>query len=64
MATRERFDRVQELRDEMGGIPVDWSARSLLEGTQDAMRVMAARHPELSRASIRKLGNYFSYGWR
>jgi hypothetical protein len=58
------MEKVARLRDEMGGMPVDWSSHTLASATDMARGEMKDRHPELSEAALDALAWEFSYNWK
>lgn len=55
---------VRALVDECMAIKIDWSNSTLSEGGDEAERVMAGRHPELSAGALNALRWMFTYNWR
>ena len=49
---------------EMMSIEIDWSTHTLPEGGDEAARVMAKRHPELTEEALVALRWMFTYNWR
>ena len=54
-------DAVREVLTETLRLEPDWNGKSLSEVSRDVREMMHDRHPELSAAALRSLGNYFSY---
>jgi hypothetical protein len=53
--------KVRSILDEAIKVDVDWTDRSLLEGSIFVRSVVAHRHPELSEQALKSIGNYYSY---
>ena len=56
--------KVEALAAEIMAIEIDWNSRSLSQGGDEARRVMAERHPELSDDALTALRWMFTYNWR
>lgn len=54
-------DAVREMMTETLRLEPDWDGKSLSDVSRDVREMMHERHPELSAAALRCLGNYFSY---
>lgn len=54
-------ERVQSILLETNRIQIEWGQKTLIEIGQEVRQIMHARHPELTEAALRKLGNYFTY---
>lgn len=52
---------VRAMLDETIRTRIDWDEKTLIEIGEEVQSVMRERHPELSDAALRKLGNYFTY---
>lgn len=55
---------VRALVEECMAVKIDWSNSTLSEGGDEAARVMATRHPELTAEAINALRWSFTYNWR
>lgn len=58
------LEKVVALTAEMMSIEIDWSNHTLPEGGDEALRVMAGRHPELTDDALVALRWMFTYNWR
>ncbi|WP_435749094.1 hypothetical protein [Microbacterium sp. PMB16] len=54
-------EAVRVLLDETIAIQMDWAGRTLNDIGDEVERVMHARHPELTDAALKSLGDYFTY---
>jgi hypothetical protein len=52
---------VEEMLTETLALEPDWYGKSLSDVSRDVREMMHERHPELSEAALRCLGNYFAY---
>jgi len=52
---------VRSVLDETMRVPIDMAGKSLVELGDEVAEIMRQRHPELSDAALRKLGNFFTY---
>ncbi len=57
-STREA---VRAILDETQRIRIEWGQKTLVDIGREVREVMHERHPELSEAALKKLGNYFTY---
>jgi len=52
---------VRAILRETIGLQIEWADKTLIEIGEEVRHIMHARHPELTEAALRKLGNYFTY---
>lgn len=52
---------VQDILQETSKIRIEWGDKTLVDIGREVREVMHERHPELSDAALKKLGNYFTY---
>ena len=52
---------VRAILREAIGLQIEWGDKTLIEIGEEVRHVMRTRHPELTEAALRKLGNYFTY---
>ncbi|MFJ2368790.1 hypothetical protein [Microbacterium sp. NPDC087665] len=54
-------EEVRAILLETNRIEIEWGNKTLIEIGEEVRHIMHARHPELTEAALRKLGNYFTY---
>jgi len=54
-------EEVRAILLETNRIEIEWGDKTLIEIGEEVRHVMRTRHPELTEAALRKLGNYFTY---
>lgn len=52
---------VRAILSETNRIEIEWGDKTLIEIGEEVRHVIRTRHPELTEAALRKLGNYFTY---
>lgn len=60
----ELLASVRAVVDECMAIKIDWSNNTLSDGGDEAKRVLATSHPELSDEALTALRWTFTYNWR
>lgn len=54
-------DVVNAILEETQRIKIEWGEKTLIDIGREVREVMHERHPELSEAALKKLGNFFTY---
>lgn len=54
-------DAVRVILDETMKIRIDWGEKTLIDIGHELKSVMHERHPGLTAAALKKLGDYFTY---
>lgn len=52
---------VQTILEETSKIRIEWGDKTLVDIGREVREVMHERHPVLSEAALKKLGNYYTY---
>ncbi len=56
--------QVQVLLAELDSMQVDWSRHDLGSAGEEARRLMASRHPQLTEEALEALNWTFTFSWR
>jgi hypothetical protein len=54
-------EEVRAILLETNKVRIDWENKTLIEIGEEVEQVMRARHPELTKAALKDLSNYFTY---